>query len=87
MTIKELVGKSVEELEAMTDAELDDYTLPYRTIVETPAKEEDDILDLDDTKEKVERKKKSREEWMKELQQLAQTHGISLDTKLPKGLK
>jgi len=85
MTFKELLGKSVEELEAMTDAELHAYCEPYKQIPPPKIEEDEEAeLDLNDKTTTMKRKPsmKKREDWLAEAMTLAKLHGVQLPTGL-----
>ncbi len=76
---------SVEQLEAMTDDELEKWCEPYKRVVVVTKKAEDDAVEknLDDTVEPKRMRKKKDDSWFEEAQRLAATMGVEL----PQGLR
>jgi len=83
MTIKQLLNMSVDKLEAMTDAELNQWCEPYKRVVvaEQPT---NDTIDLEltspDNKPTRPKRSKGQPDWVREALALAQQHNVSLPT-------
>jgi|7_EtaG_2_1085326.scaffolds.fasta_scaffold07718_5 hypothetical protein len=85
MTIEQLLNCDVDELEQMTDEELNKHFAPYLVVCSPPEKEHA-VVNINKPKRK---KHKTKNEALNDqMKELAELHNVSLENvKLPKNLQ